>query len=286
MPSIYAHFRFGDQAAKLLPESMRRSIARFPQLFSQGVHGPDFFFFYQPLFKTQMGSLGDWYHGLTGREFFHRAAHHLADNPSEGAKVYLYGVLCHYTLDSVCHPMINAATANGNPVHTELETEFDRVLLTKDGRVPPERQYLGRRLKLTWGESVTVAGFYPPATVYTVRRSVRLMAAATRLMTMKNRRLLQMIFNLGGEYASKMVMQQRPNRRCSALIPQLEDLYEQALEQFPTMAAQLEAYLKDGTPLGAEFDADFNGERRGEEEPKAEIEEAAENAESDGNMDE
>lgn len=76
--------------------------------------------------------------------------------------------------------MINAATAAGNPVHTELETEFDRVLLTKDGFVPPERQYLGQRLKLTWGESVTVAGFYPPATVYTVRRSVRLMAAVSR----------------------------------------------------------------------------------------------------------
>ena len=282
MPSIYAHFRFGDQAAKLLPEPMRRSIARFPQLFSLGVHGPDFFFFYQPLFKTQMGSLGDWYHGLTGREFFQRAVHHLADNPSEGAKVYLYGVLCHYALDSVCHPMINAATAAGNPVHTELETEFDRVLLTKDGRVPPERQYLGRRLKLTWGESVTVAGFYPPATVYTVRRSVRLMAAATRLMTMKNRRLLQAIFNLGGTYASKMVMHQRPNRRCSALIPQLEELYEQALERFPTMAAQLEAYLKDGTPLGAEFDANFEGECRGKEEPKTEVEEVTENTESDG----
>lgn len=282
MPSIYAHFRFGDQAAKLLPEPMRRSIARFPQLFSLGVHGPDFFFFYQPLFKTQMGSLGDWYHGLTGREFFQRAVHHLADNPSEGAKVYLYGVLCHYALDSVCHPMINAATAAGNPVHTELETEFDRVLLTKDGRVPPERQYLGRRLKLTWGESVTVAGFYPPATVYTVRRSVRLMAAATRLMTMKNRRLLQAIFNLGGTYASKMVMHQRPNRRCSALIPQLEELYEQALERFPMMAAQLEAYLKDGTPLGAEFDANFEGECREKEEAKTEIEEVTENTESDG----
>lgn len=282
MPSIYAHFRFGDQAAKRLPEPMRRSIARFPQLFSLGVHGPDFFFFYQPLFKTQMGSLGGWYHNLTGREFFQRAARRLADNPSEGAKVYLYGVLCHYTLDSVCHPMINAATAAGNSVHTELETEFDRVLLTKDGRVPPERQYLGRRLKLTWGESVTVAGFYPPATVYTVRRSVRLMAASTRLMTMKNRHLLQVIFNLGGEYASKMVMCQRPNRRCSALIPQLEELYAQALEQFPTMAAQLEAYLKDGTPLGTEFDVDFNGEQHGEEEPKIEIEEAAKNAEADG----
>lgn len=260
MPSIYAHFRFGDQAAKLLPESLQRSIARFPQLFDVGVHGPDFFFFYQPLFKTRMGNLGGWYHDMTGREFFQRAVQHLNSSPSEGAKVYLYGVLCHYALDSVCHPMITKATAGGTPVHTELETEFDRVLLAKDGLVPPERQYLGRRLKLTWGESVTVAGFYPPATVYTVRRSVRLMAAVCRLMTMKNRKLLQAVFNLGGEYGSKMVMQQRPNRRCAALIEEVGALYDRALERFPALAAQLEDYIANGTPLGPEFDANFSGE--------------------------
>ena len=117
-----------------------------------------------------------------------------------------------------------------------LPRDGEKVVLV--GRVPPERQYLGQRLKLTWGESVTVAGFYPPATVYTVRRSVRLMAAVSRLMTMKNRKLLQLIFNLGGEYGSKMVMQQRPNRRCAALIPQLEELYEQALERFPVLWKQ------------------------------------------------
>ncbi len=260
MPSVYAHFRFGDQAAKTLPEPLQRSILRFPQLFSLGVHGPDFFFFYQPLFKTQMGSLGGWFHNLTGREFFQRAVLHLKDSPSEGATVYLYGVLCHYALDSACHPLIVAATAGKAPGHTELETEFDRVLLTRDGKVPAYRQNLGKRLKLTWGECVTVSGFYPPATAYTVRRSVRLMAMVCRMMTMKNRELLQFIFNLGGEYASQMVMYSRPNHRCASLIPQLDALYAQALERYPSMAAQLTDYIEHGTPLGPAFDANFSGE--------------------------
>ena len=108
------------------------------------------------------------------------------------------------------------------------------------------------------------------------------MAAVSRLMTMKNRKLLQLIFNLGGEYGSKMVMQQRPSRRCAALIPQLEELYEQALERFPVLAAQLEDCLADGTPLGTEFDANFSGEQNVTKEEKNRNEEIAENVESDG----
>ena len=93
LPSIYAHFRFGDQAAKLLPEPMQRSIARFPQLFSLGVHGPDFFFFYQPLFKTQMGSLGGWYHDLTGKEFSSGQPAIWRTIPRRG-QGYIYTVCC------------------------------------------------------------------------------------------------------------------------------------------------------------------------------------------------
>lgn len=259
MPSIYAHTRFGRQAAKLLPEGMRRSIQRFPQLFDLGVQGPDFFFFYQPLWKTQMGSLGGWFHKLSGREFFQRAALHYGDAPSEGALVYLYGALCHYALDSRCHPLILRATAGKTPGHMELETEFDRVLLSRDGKEPPYRQNLGKQLRLTWGECVTVAGFYPPATAYTVRRSIHVMAAVCRVMTMKNRRLLHSIFRLGGEYGGQMVMYTRPNHRCAQLIGQLDALYDQALADYPVLAAQLSAHLAGGAPLGPEFDANFSG---------------------------
>ena len=167
MPSIYAHSRFAQQAAGTLPEHLQLSVKRFRQLYDVGCYGPDFFFFYQPLFKTRMGQLGRQYHRMTGKEFFEGAAEHLRQAPSEGGQAYLYGVLCHYVLDSACHPLIRSVSAEGCPGHTELETEFDRHLLTKDGRVPAHRQNLGRNLRLTWGGCVTVSGFYPPATAYT-----------------------------------------------------------------------------------------------------------------------
>ena len=85
------------------------------------------------------------------------------------------------------------------------------------------------------------------------------MAAVCRVMTMKNRRLLHSIFRLGGEYGGQMVMYTRPNHRCTQLIGQLDALYDQALEDYPVLAAQLRAHLATGAPLGPEFDANFSG---------------------------
>ena len=257
MPSMYAHARFAREASKDLPEQLRLPVQRFARLFDVGAYGPDFFFFYQPLFKTKMGALGSQYHKMTGKAFFETAAEHLRQAPSEGGRAYLFGVLCHYALDSVCHPLICGVSADGSVGHTELETEFDRYLLTKDGKVPAHRQNLGRNMHLTWGECVTISGFFPPATAYTVRQGVGIMSLVCRALTMKNRKLLQAMFRLGGEYASQLVMFTRPNHRCAQLIEPLEQLYDRALERYAGLAAQLLDCLENGSPLGSDFDADF-----------------------------
>lgn len=257
MPSTYAHARFGQQAAKGLPGPVRLTVQRFQRLYDVGCYGPDFFFYYQPLFPTKMRALGSRFHKKTGREFFETAARHLRENPSEGGQAYLYGVLCHYALDSVCHPLICPASAQGCPSHTELEVEFDRHLLTLDGRVPAHRQNLGRNLRLTWGECVTISGFYPPATAYTVRQGFGVMSLACRALSMKNRGLLRAAFRLGGEQAPRLVMESGPNPRCAQFIEPLEQLYDQALERYPTLAAQLGDLLTNGTALGPEFQASF-----------------------------
>lgn len=259
MPSIYAHTRFAGQAQKEFPEELRRSIRRFPQLFQFGAQGADFFFFYQPLFSTKIGNLGGWFHDLTGQEFFQRAAAHYSDSPSEGAKVYLYGVLCHYALDSVCHPLIVQASSGKNPGHTELEVELDRVLLARDGKNPPYRQNLAQELHLTWGECATVAGFYAPTSTAQVRRSARVMALVYRVLAAKNRRLLQRIFRLGGEYGAQMVMGAVSNPRCAEFIPELEARYENALALMPDLAAQLEGLLRGSGELGEAFAPNFSG---------------------------
>lgn len=257
MPSIYAHTRFGDQAVKALPEQLRLSVQRFRRLYNVGCSGPDFFFFYWPMFKTKLGALGSGFHRQSGKEFFENAAQLLRSNPSEGGTAYLFGVLSHYCLDSVCHPLIREVSREGNPGHVELETEFDRHLLTQDGKVPAHLQNIGFKSRLTWGECVTIASFYPPASAYTVRIGVGAMSIVYRMLAMKNRKLLQRLFKLGGEYPSQLVMYSRPNHRCQPLLEPLEQRYAEALERYSELASQLTRCLETGEPLGAEFASSF-----------------------------
>lgn len=257
MPSSYAHYRFGQLAYPALPPEIRRTVQRFRQLYDVGLHGPDLFFYYQPLFHTKMGELGHTYHAASGRAFFGDAISRLGENPPEGAVSYLFGVLAHYALDGACHPAIRQIAAEGKIGHTELETEFDRYLLTLDGKEPPHTQNLGQHMKLTWGECVTVSECYPPATSYTIRWCIWVMAMVNRVLAMKNRDLLSRLFSLGGDDAVQMVMYPRPNHKCSHLDEPLMALFDQALERYSILAEQLAAAIYNGAPLGEDFELSF-----------------------------
>lgn len=255
MPSNYAHYRFGSLALPELPEERRRSLQRFRQLYDVGLHGPDLFFYFLPLFHTKTRELGGSYHKLTGKEFFETAAARLREQPSEGGEAYLFGVLGHYALDSACHPLVNAADAEGKIRHVELETEFDRHLLALDGAETPETRDISGHMRLTWGEAVTVSGFYPPASAYAIRLSVKSMALINRGLSLRNRKFVETAFRLA--HNSDLVMYSRPNRKCAPLIPRLQTLFDEALARYPAMAEALEGCLRDGTPLGEYFDAVF-----------------------------
>lgn len=257
MPSNYAHYRFGVLSLPHLPADVRLPIQRFRRMFDVGLHGPDLFFYYNPLAKTAVGALGRQFHGQSGREFFTRVCQMLQQDPSEAGLAYLYGVLAHYCLDSVCHPLVTAETADGKIGHVELETEFDRFLLDKDSKPSPCTQDFSRHIKLTRGECVTVAQFYPPATPNHIHASVRRMAAFVRLLAGKNRKLLKNLMLLLPEELGQCLMPEHANPKCLHLDSVLLDLYSQALERYPDMVEQLTAYLNYGAPLGEDFDPPF-----------------------------
>ena len=72
MPANYAHYRFGKQLLSGMCPNDRRSIQRFRRLYDMGLHGPDIFFYYNPLIKTATGQLGGVFHAQSGQEFFAR----------------------------------------------------------------------------------------------------------------------------------------------------------------------------------------------------------------------
>ena len=260
MPSTYAHYRFGMELLPTLSPRMQRSIDRFLPLYQVGLHGPDPFYFYSPLSKTYIGSLGDRYHRAPGRVLFEEAALRLDFAPSEAATVYLWGVLAHFCLDRLCHPPIHRWADEGRAAHPEIETEFDRYLLEKDGKCPPRTQPIGRHIRLRPAELPAAAEVYDRVSPAQLHRCLTNMRAVVQLAQAKcgwRRTAADKLLGLAGDAGRCFIMHDTPNPRCSWANEPLYALYQQALLDYPGMLEALQNYVRDRTPLGPEFDLIF-----------------------------
>lgn len=254
MPSNYAHYRFGRRVLEGLPEDLRRAIGENPRLYDVGLHGPDIFFYYDPFARDNPGSR---FHRQSGREFFTRACKHLRLKPSAPGRAYLYGVLSHYCLDSICHPFVNEVDQAGQIGHIELETEFDRFLLELDGHVPPWAQDTTRHLKLGKGESDHIVPFYPGISSLQIRNSVHRMVFLSRLLVAPGgvkRAVLRK--TLPGKNR-QFLMSNGPNPNCTHLNKPLLALFEKAQTLYPRLADEITAHLACGTPLSPRFAPNF-----------------------------
>ena len=257
MPSTYAHRRFGEQVAPLLPLQARRSARQFRRLYDVGLHGPDIFFYHNILYKDRIVSLAKDTHALSGQAFFTGACAKLRKEPNEAALAYLYGVLAHYCLDSVMHPFVLAQSAAGQVGHTEMETEFDRFLLQLDRKRRGDSGE-GERLKLTPGECRTVAGFYDIGSL-AVRSSVKRMAFWDRITSMPGGTMRKITEKCAGKKLRAFFINRTPNKNCQHLNEPMLNLYDRALEIFPVLVEALTAHLEQEMPLGELFEATFSG---------------------------
>lgn len=261
MPSAYAHYRFGTQIIPTMPADIRGPVLRYRGLFDMGLQGPDFLFFHSFIKKTPIHELGSAYHEESGRQFFSRACGQLRQNPSEAASAYLHGLLAHYCLDSLCHPLVYAMTDDTDLGHAELETEFDRYLLTLDGCKKPRESNTGRHIKLKKDDFPIVAGFYPDVSLKDVTLCIRNMALAQRLLsipTTAGHGAVVAFTRLVGGNTAGQAMTIGPNPKCDHLDRKLLELYEKALARFPSYQEQLSAHMAYGEPLGDDFSANFN----------------------------
>ena len=260
MPSTYAHYRFGLAMLPQLPADSRRTIQRFRRLYEVGLHGPDIFYYQLPGLNKPASFLGIKYHEQTGQEFFQRVCRGIRMEKSEAAQAYLFGVLCHYCLDSVCTPYIKAC-CEGEKLNTlRVETEFDRFLLTTDGKIPACSQDLTPHLKLTPGEWETVAKFYPPANDRMVKDGLKNMVFVLKLLATPEgarRTLLSQGVKILGKDFAGAVMGSEPDAACAHLNDEIMEKYREAEGKFPAMLTQIQALMTYNAPLDELFAGTF-----------------------------
>lgn len=254
MPASYAHYRFGKLLLPALPADVRQCIQRFRRMYDAGLQGPDFFFYFSPFWHTATGDLGKIFHRQTGQEFFSTACKAAS---SEAARAYLYGLLGHYCLDAACHPFVNRLEEIGEAKHIPLESELERFLLVKDGEPNPHTFDTGKFLKLTRGECMTVAEFYPGSTGAKVSQGIRFMALFLRLLAHPNRQLQEKV--LTKTYPG-LLDHRIPTETSEALAPylsELNDLFQKALERYPSLLEEITAHLQTGESLSEAFSPTF-----------------------------
>lgn len=254
MPANYAHYRFGKQVLPALPADVRQCIQRFRRMFDMGLHGPDIFFYSNPLMKTAVGELGGKFHMQTGQVFFPKAC---SAATSEAARAYLYGLLGHYCLDSACHPYVQQLVDIGEAKHVALESEFDRFLLVLDKEPSPHTYDMSKRFRLTRGECMTVAEFYPPATGANVNQCVKIMAFSSKFLASPKREQREKLLKKIKPELCDYFIPENEVDELALYVQELKERYDRALKRYPALLEQLTAHMKTGAPLGEDFAPDF-----------------------------
>ncbi len=135
MPAIYAHDRFGADVAERLDPELKEIIRKYPASYAAGLQGPDILFFYRAWGKNSVNQYGVHLHKISALPFFEHAREAVKEHGRDSREyAYLMGFICHYILDSECHPYVEQMIEKIGVQHLEIEEEFEKMLLRMDGK--------------------------------------------------------------------------------------------------------------------------------------------------------
>ncbi len=137
MPACITHNLFAKNVLRSLPEQNHVDSTAF----LWGAQGPDFFFChrYLPWMRGRsLSAYGGKIHRAKPSETLGIFRQLLHEHPQPAYRSYVWGFLCHYALDSIAHPYINARSvewASQRPpqtpgtMHGEIEAALDAIYL-------------------------------------------------------------------------------------------------------------------------------------------------------------
>ncbi|MGX8680673.1 MAG: zinc dependent phospholipase C family protein [bacterium] len=262
MPTTYTHYRFGHDVLKHCDSQIQLLINRNLDLFHVGLHGPDILFYYKPFSRNYINTLGTHLHHETGRSFFENAGAIVKKRGYQEADLaYLYGFICHFALDSVCHGFV--IEYEKVVTHSEIEAEFDRYLLVQD-HLDPLNTLLTHHLHPDAVDCSVIARYFPGVTVEDVHQSLKQMVMFLNMIATPShslRRLYLTALKLTGSYDSMhgLFINYEPNPDCILSNEKLIKLYQEAIDVgvrlIDNYVSSIENQLFD-----LQYDYDFEGQ--------------------------
>ena len=228
MPSTYAHRCFGADVLTQLPEALQKKIEPYRALYDIGLHGPDLLFYYKALQSNPVNRLGNAMHEQPGTVFFERARGVIRNAKNrDAALVYALGYICHFALDSTCHPYV------------------------EQYHIQPSR---------IWAN--VVAPFYEGVTVDEVYQAMTGMVFVHKMLLASNpvkRWVVLTAIRAAGkwEFMHGLVANPKPNPQCAESGKQLDALYQSAIPLAVRLINEYVAGLDTDAPLDAAYQHTF-----------------------------
>ncbi len=234
MPCAYAHYRLGQEVLVSLPREARERVLNFKEFYDIGLHGPDILFYHNPLPMDGISKLGHDIHKLSGEEVFGAALEVLRERRDAPMYLsYVYGYLCHFALDVMCHGYVAEFMASSGLSHNEIEMEFDRYLTLIDGHDPLKFD-TAAHIVPSRRNSAVIASFYPGVETRDIQRSLRSMIICLHTLIApkkSTRAALRAAFRVSGHSRELdgLIMSRKPNPACQESSRRLSELYKLAV---------------------------------------------------------
>jgi len=264
MPCIYAHNSFGKKVAAVLPEELKNIIENHKTEFEAGLQGPDFLFFYHPMFKLRTNQMGYWQHNQPLDKFLKKLLPFLRkEGTDSGTYAYMLGYLCHYILDSECHSFVIPISKQPGYNHIAIESEFDRHLLRKDGFRPITYPVWK---KVTCNKNIvdTIHRIYEPLRLSKkqIREALLSMKFYKWVLTCGHslkRLLVRLLMKLSLHYEELAghMMDIRPKKYATRTNQSLQNIYDKAINLSCELLQDFHLSVTEMKPLHNRFSCNF-----------------------------
>lgn len=259
MPASYAHYCFGQAVYDRLSKDIKEIINENREIYDIGLNGPDILFYYKPLKKNRINSFGHEIHRQDGIEFFNKAKKHILED--KDGLPYILGFLCHFILDSNCHPYISKAMKESGVSHGEIEAELDGRLMRKHN-LSPQSVSAGKHIIPTKENSKIIAKFYDGISESQILESLRSVRFYNKLLLCENnlkRNIMKGVLSKikGAESFSHMIINVIPNPKCKNNIDKLLILYEKSIDEAVQIIEEYYRNLNSDKSIGERFNRNF-----------------------------
>ena len=261
MPALYAHNQFGNRVLQVLEGTNKEIASKYLRYFRIGLQGPDYLFFYKPLSRNPVSEIGYEIHNEPAKKFIKRAKGvikvHGTDSPEYA---YILGFICHFALDSECHPFVAEEITRTGVGHIEIESEFEKMLMRKNGEDPLSFP-VGKTFPADKKTAKCVAEFYEGVDTKEAYRALRSMKKYKQFLVAPGKlkhKVIDTGMKLTGKYEALQghLLKSVDNPLCEESNCGLYSRLKNAVPVAVNLIENFDLYL-DGCELDPRFDRDF-----------------------------